>query len=94
MSALQRIATPVVRTSVRRYGGGHVEPWFKPNYDSLPVPKGSWQADYDRKNRYGNAVLAVGIVAFSATVLHALQDPLRPVTKADLPCDPRTGKKM
>ncbi|KAE8743626.1 hypothetical protein FOCC_FOCC010770 [Frankliniella occidentalis] len=89
MSALQRIAKPFVQRVTAR-NMSSIETWQRPTYDVLPVPKGSWQADYDKKNAKANIVLAVGIVTFTASMLHALIDPLPPVTKADLPADPRT----
>lgn len=54
--------------AARQYGGG--EPWNKPTFDILPVPKGSWQADFDRRNRYGNTMLAIGLAVGAATLAH------------------------
>ncbi|KAK3907860.1 tRNA uridine(34) hydroxylase [Frankliniella fusca] len=66
-----------------------LETFQRPTYDVLPVPKGSWQAEYDKKNAKANVILAVGLLAGTATLVHACMDPLKPVTKADLPIDPR-----
>lgn len=49
---------------VRRYHAGD----FKPaTMDDLPVPRGSWQAHYDAKQRKYNATLLVGIAFTAAT---------------------------
>ncbi|XP_075975153.1 cytochrome c oxidase subunit 7B [Anticarsia gemmatalis] len=63
------ITRPVVsrlfQQTVRRYHDNH----FKaPSMDELPVPRGSWQAHHDAKQRKYNAVLLLGI-AFSAGTL-------------------------
>ncbi|KAI8422028.1 hypothetical protein MSG28_009929 [Choristoneura fumiferana] len=51
--------------SVRRY---HVGEFKAPTMDELPVPRGSWQARHDARQRRFNAVLVAG-VAFSAATL-------------------------
>lgn len=51
--------------AVRRYHGeGHVKP---PTMDELPVPKGSWQAHYDAKQRKYNMALLIGLAFTSFT---------------------------
>lgn len=61
----------------------------KPSYDVLPKPEGSWQEDYNRRNAKANQIFAVGLVVGGAVLAHSLYDPLPPVTRADLPIDPR-----
>lgn len=50
---------------MRRYHHGEFKP---PTMDELPVPRGSWQAHYDAKQRGYNAALILGI-AFSITTI-------------------------
>lgn len=51
---------------VRRYhDGGHFKP---PTMDELPVPQGSWQAQYDANQRRYNSILLFGI-AFSVSTI-------------------------
>ncbi|XP_063362777.1 uncharacterized protein LOC134651606 [Cydia amplana] len=65
MFAARQIASRVFQQSVRRYHAGD----FKaPTMEELPVPRGSWQANYDAKQRKYNAVLIAGI-AFTAGTL-------------------------
>ncbi|VVC91069.1 unnamed protein product [Leptidea sinapis] len=62
------IVSRLTQQTVRRYHGGHE---FKaPSMDELPVPRGSWQAQYDAKQKKYNTVLAFGIAftVFSITV--------------------------
>ncbi|XP_049872638.1 uncharacterized protein LOC126371374 [Pectinophora gossypiella] len=60
-----RLLPRVLNQTVRRYHDAH----FKaPTMDELPVPKGSWQAQYDANQRRYNAVLAFGI-AFTVGTL-------------------------
>ncbi|KAJ1527572.1 hypothetical protein ONE63_007536 [Megalurothrips usitatus] len=66
-----------------------IETFEKPSYDVLPVPKGSWQEQYNQKNAYANKVLVVGILSCGGVLAHSLQDDKRPVLKSDLPIDPR-----
>ncbi|KAH9633797.1 hypothetical protein HF086_005431 [Spodoptera exigua] len=51
--------------AVRRYHNEHFKP---PTMDELPVPRGSWQAQYDANQRRYNLVLLFGI-AFTAGTL-------------------------
>ncbi|KAG6440889.1 hypothetical protein O3G_MSEX001524 [Manduca sexta] len=48
---------------VRRYHDGHFKP---PTMDDLPVPRGSWQAQYDANQRRYNTALFLGL-AFATT---------------------------
>ncbi|XP_041979830.1 uncharacterized protein LOC121733601 [Aricia agestis] len=58
----RQIVSRLMQQTVRRYHGDH---GFKPpSMDELPVPRGSWQADYDAANRRYNAVLVLGISFF------------------------------
>lgn len=51
---------------MRRYHGGeHFKP---PTMDELPVPRGSWQAQYDANQKGYNAALIFG-VAFTVGTL-------------------------
>ncbi|XP_028158711.1 uncharacterized protein LOC135076393 [Ostrinia nubilalis] len=60
------IISRFMQQTVRRYHGGHD---FKPaTMDELPVPRGSWQAAYDAKQRKYNAVLALGLVFTVGTI--------------------------
>lgn len=36
--------------------------------NDLPVPRGDWQEEYDRRNRKYNGILAAGIAIFVGTI--------------------------
>ncbi|KAJ0183570.1 hypothetical protein K1T71_001546 [Dendrolimus kikuchii] len=59
------IVSRLFQQTVRRYHNEHFKP---PTMDELPVPRGSWQAQYDANQRRHNAALLLG-VAFSAFTL-------------------------
>ncbi|KAI5633339.1 deltamethrin resistance domain-containing protein [Phthorimaea operculella] len=65
---VSRQASRVLQKAVRRYGhDSHSH--FKPaTMDELPVPKGSWQAAYDARNRRYNMVLLTGIAFTVASI--------------------------
>lgn len=50
---------------VRRYHDGHFKP---PTMDELPVPRGSWQAQYDANQRRYNTALLLGIAFTTGTL--------------------------
>lgn len=66
------ITRPVVsrlfQQTVRRYHDNHFKP---PTMDELPVPRGSWQAQYDANQRRYNTALVVGIGFTVATLITA-----------------------
>ncbi|CAH2084342.1 unnamed protein product [Euphydryas editha] len=62
MLASRPIISRLMQRTVRRYhAGGDFKP---PTMDELPVPQGSWQAQYDANQRRYNSILLLGI-AFS-----------------------------
>ncbi|CAH0682897.1 unnamed protein product [Spodoptera exigua] len=65
MNASRTIVSRLFQQSVRRYHNEHFKP---PTMDELPVPRGSWQAQYDANQRRYNLVLLFGI-AFTAGTL-------------------------
>ncbi|CAH0719738.1 unnamed protein product, partial [Brenthis ino] len=63
MLSSRPIISRVIQQFARRYHGEHGS--FKPpSMDELPVPQGSWQAQYDANQRRYNSILLFGI-AFS-----------------------------
>ncbi|XP_047990207.1 uncharacterized protein LOC125229422 [Leguminivora glycinivorella] len=68
MFAARQIASRVFQQSVRRYHAGD----FKaPTMEELPVPRGSWQAQHDARQRKHNAVLLAGIAFTAGTIVLA-----------------------
>jgi len=68
------VLQPAGRQLVRRYGGGEV---YTPlTMNDLPVPKGSWQAHYEAKQKNYNLVLMLGVLSFGATLFGAYQSGL------------------
>ncbi|XP_053604462.1 uncharacterized protein LOC128671752 [Plodia interpunctella] len=64
------VSRPIVsrlfqQTARRYHGESHFKP---PSMDELPVPAGSWQAQYDANQRRYNAALLFGL-AFTAGTL-------------------------
>ena len=39
-----------------------------PTLDEYPVPQGSWQEDYNKKQKRFNIHLAAGVIIFSSTI--------------------------
>ncbi|XP_068617275.1 uncharacterized protein [Battus philenor] len=64
------VVSRLLQQTVRRYHAGEFKP---PSMDELPLPNGSWKANYDAKQRHYNAVLIFGIsfAAFSIGVAKA-----------------------
>lgn len=52
--------------AARRYHNEHFKP---PTMDELPVPSGSWQAQYDANQRRYNATLLFGIAFTTGTLI-------------------------
>lgn len=56
---------------MRRYGH---DSHFKPaTMDELPVPRGSWQAQYDSNQRRYNTALIVGVAFTIGTIIVVIQ---------------------
>ncbi|CAH0586744.1 unnamed protein product [Chrysodeixis includens] len=55
--------------AVRRYHNEHFKP---PSMDELPIPRGSWQAQYDANQRKYNAALLFGIAFATGTLIVAV----------------------
>ncbi|CAH0675723.1 unnamed protein product [Chilo suppressalis] len=70
MFASRQIVSRFMQQTARRYhaGEGHFKP---PTMDDLPVPRGSWQAQYDANQRRYNAALVLGIGFCAATIVVA-----------------------
>ncbi|XP_014251511.1 uncharacterized protein LOC106667825 [Cimex lectularius] len=60
---------PVQRMMASYSGSGKSEPMA--TMDDLPVPSGSWEAQYKAKQAKYNLHLALGVVVFSVTFLVA-----------------------
>ncbi|KAK0075439.1 hypothetical protein PV325_011428 [Microctonus aethiopoides] len=69
---LNRVVRPITRIAqrgVRRY---HEDKSFKyASMDELPVPSGSWQAQYDAYQKKYNMQLIAGVTFFIATFIFA-----------------------
>ncbi|CAG9787577.1 unnamed protein product [Diatraea saccharalis] len=59
MFASRQIVSRFMQQTARRYHAG--EGFKPPTMDDLPVPRGSWQANYDARQRKYNAALILGI---------------------------------
>ncbi|CAG9136532.1 unnamed protein product [Plutella xylostella] len=63
------IVSRLLSQIVRRYHGGeHFKP---PTMDELPVPRGSWQAQYDANQKGYNAALIFGVAFTVGTLIIA-----------------------
>ncbi|KAM3955698.1 cytochrome c oxidase subunit 7B [Aphomia sociella] len=62
------IVSRLLQQTVRRYHQGEFKP---PSMDELPVPRGSWQAQYDANQRRYNAVLMFGVAFAAGTIILA-----------------------
>ena len=65
MFVSRQIVSRLLQQQVRRYHDGHFKP---PTMDELPVPRGSWQSQYDANQRRYNTALLLGI-GFTAVTL-------------------------
>ncbi|XP_012272173.1 uncharacterized protein LOC105695301 [Orussus abietinus] len=72
-----QIIRPVIRYGAVRGARFYHDPNFKPvTMDDLPVPQGSWQKDYEAKQKRYNIHLAVGIASLIFTIAFAKQSGL------------------
>ncbi|XP_050348288.1 uncharacterized protein LOC126772149 [Nymphalis io] len=60
MLASRPIISRLMQQTVRRYNAG-LQNFKPPSMDELPVPQGSWQAQYDANQRRYNSILFFGI---------------------------------
>ncbi|XP_033220482.1 uncharacterized protein LOC117175055 [Belonocnema kinseyi] len=68
---LSQIARCVVRRASRNGTRGYHGPpvdFKPPTMNELPVPQGSWQADYNRRQTAYNLQLAAGLILITGTI--------------------------